>query len=81
MKVRFASQSGMQGAFGYVLEDNEIWVDEITRLGGAYKTVGGYTEAYGYNLRTMASRVDKHLSKVVDNTARVASVGVKVVPS
>lgn len=54
MAFQALDNSGLRGAFDAVAERYEVYVDEFNRLADAYQLVGGYTEAYGYDLETLA---------------------------
>ncbi|UJX43033.1 tape measure protein [Desulfovibrio sp. JY] len=54
MAFQALDNSGLRGAFDAVAERYEVYVDEFSRLADAYQLVGGYTEAYGYDLETLA---------------------------
>jgi len=57
-------EAGLRGAFDYVADEYEVYVDEFERLADAYKVVGGYTEAYGYDLETLAGITADQISEI-----------------
>ncbi|EHJ49487.1 phage tape measure protein [Solidesulfovibrio carbinoliphilus subsp. oakridgensis] len=65
-------QSGLRGAFDAVAENGEVYIDEFSRLSKAYQTVGGYTEAYGYDLETLAGITQDSIDALRATNTQVA---------
>lgn len=57
-------EAGLRGAFDFVADKYEVYVDEFKRLADAYKLVGGYTEAYGYDLETLAGITADQIAEI-----------------
>jgi len=72
MAVMSLDQQGLLGAFDYVKDGHETDTQEFQRLGSAYSTVGGYTEAYGYSLETMGEITKDQIKNMRDYNNEVA---------
>lgn len=72
MAYQALDNAGLRGAFDAVAEKYEVYEDEIKRLGDAYSLVGGYTEAYGYDLESLAGITQDQIDALRETNTEVA---------
>ncbi|EHJ46334.1 phage tape measure protein [Solidesulfovibrio carbinoliphilus subsp. oakridgensis] len=63
---------GLRGAIDYVLDSYETYDNAIKDLGNAYGVVGGYTDAYGYDLETLAGITQENIDAIREYNNQVA---------
>uniref|UniRef100_I2Q2M8 Phage tail tape measure protein, TP901 family n=1 Tax=Desulfovibrio sp. U5L TaxID=596152 RepID=I2Q2M8_9BACT len=65
-------QAGLRGAVEYVSKDGETYKEALDRLGASYQLVGGYTDAYGYSLGTLAGITQEQIDAIREVNNSVA---------
>lgn len=65
-------EAGLRGAFDTVLEDGEIYVDEVERLANAFKSVVGSFEGYGYSMKDVAQISQEQIDNLRIKNTEVA---------